>query len=196
MAMNIKEFHDRAGIEQILGTLTSAKGFPADSLLIPSDAEYQIEFSSGGTTEIVEGNKIVGATSSATAYVCGISLYMGTWAGGDASGILFLRDVSGTFQAENLNVGAGSNLATIPGAPRECKYAGMKPVSAFIMAKTAAVNFTLSGAVPTLAAGTDIGIYLAENISYLIQGFDNVKNFQAINTVNGSGGVLRTILFY
>lgn len=196
MAVKIQEFQNRAGLEQILGTLTSAKGFPTDSLLIPADAEYLIEFSSGGTTEIVEGNKVVGATSSATAYVCGISLYMGTWAGGDAAGIFFLRDVSGTFQAENLDVGASSNLATIAGAVRTCTYAGRKPVAAFIMTKTASVTFTLSGATPTLAAGTDIGIPLSVNSYYMIEGFDNVKNFQAINTVNASGGVLRTILFY
>lgn len=196
MPVNIQTFQNRAGLEQILGTLTSAKGFPADSLLIPAKAEYHIEFSSGGTTEIVEGNKITGATSGATAYVEGVSLYSGTWAGGDAAGILFLKDVSGTFQAENLNVGAGSNLATIPGAPRACTYAGRKPVAAFIMAKTASVTFTLSGAVPTLAAGTDIGIPLPTNSYYMVEGFDNVKNFQAINTVNASGGVLRTILFY
>lgn len=72
-------------------------------------------YTSGGTYQILAGNTITGATSGATAYVEAVSLDTGTWAGGDAAGTLTLRRVVGTFEAENLNVGANSNVATIAG---------------------------------------------------------------------------------
>jgi hypothetical protein len=58
----------------ILGPLTSAKGFPDNVLLIPATATHYVRFSSGGTTEIVAGNIVTGATSTKTAYVVGTTL--------------------------------------------------------------------------------------------------------------------------
>lgn len=79
------------------------------------DLGNRIEFTSGGTTEIAEADTITGATSGATAVVKRIQLTSGTWAGGDAAGWMILYTQVGTFQAENLNVGASTNLATIAG---------------------------------------------------------------------------------
>ena len=78
---------------------------------------WTLSFTSGGTTEIEVGDTIEGATSGATAYVAGVSVNTGSWAGGDAAGTLTLRRVTGTFQAENLDVGTDLNVATIAGAP-------------------------------------------------------------------------------
>jgi hypothetical protein len=75
----------------------------------------ELSFTSGGTTEIVEGNTITGATSGATATVDRVVLLTGTWAAGTAAGKFILSGQTGTFQAENLNVGASPNLATIAG---------------------------------------------------------------------------------
>ena len=75
----------------------------------------EIAFTSGGTTEISEGDTIEGGTSGATATVERIQLQSGTWAGGDAAGWFTLSGQTGTFQAENLDVGASANLATIAG---------------------------------------------------------------------------------
>lgn len=75
----------------------------------------EVAFTSGGTTEISDGDTITGATSGATATVTKVLKTSGTWAGGDAAGYLYLASQTGTFQAENLNVGASSNLATIAG---------------------------------------------------------------------------------
>lgn len=75
-----------------------------------------IPFSGGGTTEIVVGNTIVGATSAATAFVEEILLYSGTWAGGDAAGFFVVRDVEGTFGSENVKVGTGTDDATVTAA--------------------------------------------------------------------------------
>lgn len=79
------------------------------------DLGYELAFTSGGTYEILEGNTITGATSAKTAVVRRVQLVSGTWAGGDAAGWLVLNTPSGAFQAENLDVGANLNVATIAG---------------------------------------------------------------------------------
>lgn len=75
----------------------------------------QLSFTSGGTTEIAEGNTITGATSGATAVITRVVLTSGTWAAGTAAGKFIFASQTGTFQAENLDVGATLNLATIAG---------------------------------------------------------------------------------
>jgi hypothetical protein len=75
----------------------------------------ELAFTSGGTYEIVEGDTITGATSAATAVITRVVLESGTWGGGDAAGRLIFASQSGTFQSENLNVGANTNVATIAG---------------------------------------------------------------------------------
>lgn len=75
-----------------------------------------LAFTSGGTTEIEEGDTIVGATSTETATVDRVIVTSGSWAGGDAAGRLIISAKSGTLQAENLNIdGGASNVATIAG---------------------------------------------------------------------------------
>lgn len=73
----------------------------------------ELAFTSGGVTEIVTGNTITGATSGATARIGTVVKTSGTWAGGDAAGFFYFVSQTGTFQAEDLNVGASLNLATI-----------------------------------------------------------------------------------
>ncbi len=75
----------------------------------------ELAFTSGGVTEITAGQTITGATSGATAVVGTVVRTSGTWAGGDAAGFFYFVSQTGTFQAENLNVGATLNLATIAG---------------------------------------------------------------------------------
>lgn len=79
------------------------------------DLGRSVAFTSGGTTEIAVNDVVTGATSAATATVKRVILTSGTWAGGNAAGTLILYSQSGTFQAENLDVGAVLNLATIAG---------------------------------------------------------------------------------
>lgn len=75
----------------------------------------KLAFTSGGTTEIAVGNTITGAVSGATAVITGVAVSSGTWAAGTAAGTFTFATQTGTFQAENLNVGATLNLATISG---------------------------------------------------------------------------------
>lgn len=74
----------------------------------------ELAFTSG-SIEIEEGDTIVGATSGATATVERVQILSGTWQDGDAAGYLTLSGQVGTFEAENLDVGANSNVATIAG---------------------------------------------------------------------------------
>lgn len=77
-----------------------------------------VAFTSGGTHEVIVGDTITGSTSGATAKVMSITLSSGTYAGGDAAGTLYLRDVTGTFQAaEEIQDADANNLATITAAP-------------------------------------------------------------------------------
>ena len=75
----------------------------------------ELSFTSGGTTEITEGQTITGATSAATAVLTRVMLESGSWAAGTAAGKFIFANQTGTFQAENIDVGASLNLATIAG---------------------------------------------------------------------------------
>ena len=79
------------------------------------DLGREVAFTSGGTTEPTEGQTITGATSAATAILGRIIVTSGTWADGDAAGRLIIRAQTGTFQSENLNIGASLNVMTVGG---------------------------------------------------------------------------------
>ena len=74
---------------------------------------WPVAFTSGGTYEVKAGMTITGATSTKTAKVVRVDLAAGTWAGGDAAGTFIVEALSGDFQAENVDVGTNSNVATV-----------------------------------------------------------------------------------
>lgn len=88
--------------EQILGDLQEA--------LIGK--RWELAFTSGGTYQPQPGDEIEGATSGATALIESVSVDSGAWENGDAAGSFTLRRLSETFESENLNIGANSNIAT------------------------------------------------------------------------------------
>jgi hypothetical protein len=92
--------------EQALGDIIEAT----------TSIEWTLPFTSGGTYEIKAGDTITGDTSKATALVISVSVTSGTWAGGDVVGNITLRRLTKEFQAENLDVGANLNVATISGS--------------------------------------------------------------------------------
>ncbi len=73
----------------------------------------ELAFTSGGTVEILDGQTITGATSGATAVVGRVVRASGDWSAGTAAGFIYFASQTGTFQAENLNVGASMNVASI-----------------------------------------------------------------------------------
>ncbi len=78
-----------------------------------ASGQRTVAYTSGGTYETMPGDYIVGATSAATARIVSITLTSGTFAGGDAAGVLTVDGQVGTFASENLNVLGNSNVATI-----------------------------------------------------------------------------------
>jgi hypothetical protein len=73
----------------------------------------ELPFTGGGSYIVAEGDTITGAISGATAVITRISLESGSWEGDDGSGRLIFASQTGTFQSENLDVGANLNVATI-----------------------------------------------------------------------------------
>lgn len=100
-------FRNNAGATAAVMHKSTATGWAAVAL------GRELAFTSGGTYEVKEGDTITGATSAATAVVTRVALETGTFAGGTAAGRLIFASQTGTFQAENLNVGANLNVATI-----------------------------------------------------------------------------------
>lgn len=74
-----------------------------------------LAFTSGGTYVVAEGDTITGATSAATAVITRVVVHSGDWTTNNAAGYLIFASQTGTFQAENLNVGANLDVATIAG---------------------------------------------------------------------------------
>jgi len=99
-----------------VGSATAAmyKSTAAGWSLVPLGR--RLAYTSGGTYQIQEGDVITGAISGATATVTRITLTSSVDATtGLAEGWIFFASQTGTFQAENLNVGANLNVATIAG---------------------------------------------------------------------------------
>jgi hypothetical protein len=89
------------------------KSSPAGWIAVPLGRE--LNFTSGGTFVLVEGQTVTGATSGATAVITRVALETGTFAAGTAAGHITFGSQTGTFVAENLNVGANLNVASIAG---------------------------------------------------------------------------------
>lgn len=75
----------------------------------------QLSFTSAGTYTVAEGDIITGATSGATAVVTRVALTSGSLSAGTGAGKFIFSSQTGVFQAENLNVGASLDVATIAG---------------------------------------------------------------------------------
>jgi len=102
-------FRDNAGATACVMHKASTSGWVA------IDLGLELSFTSGGTYEIAEGNTITGATSGATAVITRVVLESGSFSAGDAAGRVIFASQTGTFQAENLDVGGNLNVATIAG---------------------------------------------------------------------------------
>lgn len=68
-----------------------------------------------GAVEIFEGDTVTGATSGATAVVKRVVLTTGDWDDSDAAGKLIFESQTGVFEAEDLDIGSSTSVATIAG---------------------------------------------------------------------------------
>lgn len=176
----------------------------------------KLNYDSHGTSAILAGDIIVGATSSATARVLSVNDDgTGTVAGGDAAGYFLLTNVIGTFQNdENLNrvlgtTGAATaNLATANGTcspmPQGFIYGqyvnGALAKTALLTIETQAARFSLDGLPPTPATHANgwvsRGIPMVTGTSYLIRGIENIKNFKVCNSAAGSNTRWTVVCFF
>lgn len=178
--------------------LTSAKIVPGDTRTAASGyiyKEYDMVFTSGGTTTVVVGDQIVGATDGATATIKTITLASGTWGAGTAAGTLRLKNVIGTFKAagENCKVGAGTNEFTIGAgvvteATDDYTYKNKVASAAVIQvfAQTALVTFDGSLPDQTLLKGMS----LAANTQTTIVGDYAIRNLVVVDRVSGSASTI------
>jgi hypothetical protein len=104
-------------LELLAGSNSSVLGeiMLGDLITCIIGVEYTRSFTSGGTYQVLPGHTITGATSHATGLVVAVTLVSGSWAAGTAAGTIRFRAKTGTFQAENLDVGTHANVATIAG---------------------------------------------------------------------------------
>ena len=86
----------------------------ADVIEAMTSDRFSMAFTSG-SYEPAAGDTITGHTSGATGFVESVTRSSGTWAGGDAAGTIKFRRRTGTFAAENLDIGSELNVCTING---------------------------------------------------------------------------------
>lgn len=85
----------------------------SDAQISTNIAAESVAFTSG-SEEPANGDTIDGATSAASGTFMFAVVTSGTWGGGDAAGFIFMKSLSGAFQAENLNINGGTaNVMTI-----------------------------------------------------------------------------------
>lgn len=106
------------GIEFESGPTLASGDFKVvtDKVPIANLSAESISFTSGSAEPAV-GDTLTGGTSSETMVYIGSYLTSGSWSGGDAAGEMFVEQVSGTFQSEDVNntTQSSSNVFTIGG---------------------------------------------------------------------------------
>jgi hypothetical protein len=98
---------DQAGtiyVDDADGTFQAAEELNVHKVVLSFDS---------GSRQWTQGDRIKGATSGAFGRVTGINLISGRYNNGDARGTITITITSGTFERENLDVGASLNVATI-----------------------------------------------------------------------------------
>ena len=100
-------FRNNVGLTAAVLHVSSTSGWAAVTMM------RELVFTSGGVYEPVEGDVITGAISGATATIRRVCLRSGTFAAGTAAGSLIIDTQVGNFVAENLDIPAHLNSATV-----------------------------------------------------------------------------------
>jgi hypothetical protein len=176
--------------------ITAAKSFNANLLSIPKSATHWVRYTGGATAALTPGEELhAETTTGVTAILVAQAVEVGT-AGSSDTGILFIKNLSAAMVAEVLHGGTTNGHVTIAQTPIPLVYSSPHPKALLITAESYAVTCTISGTIPTVAAGTNHGITIAAGGSRIFRGINNIRNFQAINTVNNSGAIMHYELYY
>ena len=74
---------------------------------------------------------------------------------------------------------------------------GAQMKAALITVETADIRFTMDGTTPVVTAtGGGVGHLMVSGQSYVVRGWENIRNFRCINAVASSGAVVRCSFFY
>jgi hypothetical protein len=127
-----------------------------------------LPFTSGGVGTPIVGDVVTGGTSGAIATITGICVTSGTWAGGDAAGMLYISVTSGTFESENLNLTGNTTQSNICGITTDVLY------FRYADTITEAVDNVIGGVATS--SGSDDGIeelaFPLNGIRYIFCDFD------------------------
>ena len=121
---------------------------------------YGLTFTSGGTHEVIVGDTLTGGTGGATGVVTAITISGGTWGGGNAAGAFILSDKTGTFESENLNEGANSNVCTIGGTAATVAQDWSSPSKGVSLTTFTITGEGNGGAIPATVTASDINAYV------------------------------------
>lgn len=164
--------------------------------------QHVITFTSGGTTEIVVGDTVVGATSGYMADVLAVTLTSGSWAGGDAAGTLTVKNLSAPPASwtnnENLLVGAGTNDATMTGKPAvdtsDYEFKGASAKAALIQATGEEALLCIDGSKPNQTRLK--GLTVPVDVAFALVGPEVLRNLKVIDRVSGSASTVNVTLFF
>lgn len=92
---------------------TDTSSWTAENNATLASVSKKLDFTSGGTHEVIVGDTLTGETGGATAVVSAIVLSGGSWAGGDAAGTFYFSAQTGTFEAETLKEVANLNVCNV-----------------------------------------------------------------------------------
>ncbi|MBW2252033.1 MAG: hypothetical protein JRF60_15750, partial [Deltaproteobacteria bacterium] len=116
---------DGAGTDQgwHIDDVAISEGFPVNesTLLVRIKEAAEVRFDSGGTTPIEDGDIVTQGSVQGTV-VGNPILSAGSWAAGNAVGIITINNVSGTFNNGQALLVGGSNLATCTGFTARNNY--------------------------------------------------------------------------
>ena len=186
----------QAVIEGIWTTITAARAFDARILNIDPKTTHWVHYTGGGTQDMNQ-KPIAGATSAATAFCLAQIVEQGTIGAGTASGCLLLNNVSGTFVAEKLYTvgGTGADDCDIADTVLPVRAVGQAR-AVYITVEVATMTFTVTGTIPTVSGGTNLGFQMTAGQNLTLRGITMLKAFQAINTVNANGTIMKYALLF
>lgn len=187
--MGVVALGRRAIAQIILSSITASTGIPAAAL-----QRTRLKGKAGAgaaSTVTLAANTPFGTALEGFFDNCWIDIIQGP-AAGDS------RKVSGYVGSTRVATvspawSATPTTSSIYSVRHECE--GLTAKAALIKVETAAVNLCIDGSVPTVAAGTNIGLQLDPGESIYLDDPQNVIAFRAINRVASSGSVLKVIVF-
>ncbi len=152
----------------------------------------------GGSTLMVAGDRINGATSGAHATVTQV-------VGDTTSGYVYLKAQVGTFQENEVIRKEGDATAAVVNEPAPSdgnskpkdgnyEFKGCLAKAALISCEDQTALFTIDGTTP--GQTYDTGTSIPSGGSYIITDINNVKNAKFIDHTSGSASTIKVVCFF